>query len=55
MLPVLSRRAWEVHYTSRDLPRPSPRSSHAADTDEDWELWLDEMGIPDGTPFIVVG
>lgn len=53
MLPVLSRRAWSVHFTSRDLPHPSPRSWHAADTDEDWELWLDEMGIPDGTPFIL--
>ncbi|GHB57593.1 hypothetical protein GCM10010347_29670 [Streptomyces cirratus] len=42
-----------MHYTSRDLPQPEPQPWHLQLSSDEWELWLDDLGIPDGTPYLL--
>ncbi|MFI5864667.1 integrase [Streptomyces sp. NPDC051546] len=45
--------AWSVHYSSRDLLQPEPQPWHLQFSGDEWELWLDDLGIPDGTPYLL--
>lgn len=42
-----------MHYSSRDLPQPEPQPWHLQVSQAEWELWLDDLGIPDGTPYLL--
>ncbi|MET8682424.1 integrase [Streptomyces sp. NPDC004647] len=44
---------WTVHYSSRDLPQPEPQPWHLRISPDEWELWLDDLGLPDGTPYLL--
>ncbi|MFF5297893.1 integrase [Streptomyces sp. NPDC013161] len=50
---MLSRNAWSVHFTWRDLPQPREGAWYLRIRPEEWELWLDDQGIPDGTPYLL--
>ncbi|MFZ3491933.1 integrase [Streptomyces sp. 5.8] len=50
---MLRQDAWSVHYSSRDLPQPEPQPWHLRFSPDEWELWLDDLGIPDGTPYLL--
>ncbi|MFJ5924670.1 integrase [Kitasatospora sp. NPDC092948] len=50
---MLSRNAWSVHFTSRDLPRLREGLWYLRIRPEEWECWLDDQGIPDGTPYLL--
>lgn len=50
---MLRHGAWSVHYSSRDLPQPEPQPWHLQVSPDEWELWLDDLGIPDGTPYLL--
>ncbi|MBK6042237.1 integrase [Streptomyces sp. MBT55] len=50
---MLRQSAWSVHYSSRDLPQPEPQPWHLQISADEWELWLDDLGIPDGTPYLL--
>ncbi|MFJ2218402.1 hypothetical protein ACIQVO_40140, partial [Streptomyces sp. NPDC101062] len=50
---VLSRKGWSVHFTSRDLPQPREDLWYLRIRPEEWECWLDDQGIPDGTPYLL--
>ncbi|MFE9813055.1 integrase [Streptomyces sp. NPDC005548] len=50
---MLSRNGWSVHFTSRDLPQPRDGAWYLRIRVEEWECWLDDQGIPDGTPYLL--
>ncbi|MEU7354314.1 hypothetical protein ABZ663_28660 [Streptomyces albidoflavus] len=50
---MLRHGAWSVHYSSRDLPQFEPQPWHLRVSPGEWELWLDGLGIPDGTPYLI--
>ncbi|HEY9332325.1 MAG TPA: integrase [Streptomyces sp.] len=50
---MLRQDVWSVHYSSRDLPQAEPQPWHLQVSQEEWELWLDDLGIPDGTPYLL--
>lgn len=50
---VLRLGAWSVHYSSRDPPQADLRPWHLRVPPAEWELWLDDLGIPDGTPYLL--
>jgi site-specific recombinase XerD len=47
------RSSWTVHYTSRDVVRPEPVLPWLRDLPGDLTPWLDEVGLPDGLPFLL--
>ena len=42
-----------MHYTSRDVARPAEVLPWLRDLPEDLTPWLDEVGLPDGLPFLL--
>jgi hypothetical protein len=49
----MGKRCWSVHYSSRDLPETPDASWILPGLGLTWDSWLDEAGIPDGTPFLL--
>ena len=44
---------WTVHYTSRDIDWPAAGPSWLRDLPDNLMSWLDEVGLPDGLPFLL--
>lgn len=50
---MLSRPGWTVHFVSRDLPAPTATRFLPDVRAGDLVSWLDEVGLPDGLPFLL--
>ncbi|MEV5493748.1 hypothetical protein AB0L47_38290 [Streptomyces bobili] len=44
---------WSTHFTSRDLPESAEPAGYLRLPPAEWERWLDDLGIPDGTPYLL--
>lgn len=42
-----------THFTSRDLPESVEPAGYLRLPPAEWERWLDDLGIPDGTPYLL--
>ena len=51
---MLSGLGWTVHFVSRDLPAPTTTRSFLDVQPGDLVSWLDEAGLPDGLPFLLL-
>ncbi|MFC9916411.1 hypothetical protein [Streptomyces sp. NPDC127197] len=44
---------WSTHFTTRDLPESVEPAGYLRLRPTEWERWLDDLGIPDGTPYLL--
>ncbi|MEU8100565.1 site-specific integrase [Streptomyces rubiginosohelvolus] len=49
----MQKKGWSVHYSSRDLPEGVQAWWSVPGLPVTWDSWLDEAGIPDGTPYLM--
>jgi len=45
--------SWLVRFVRTELPTPTPSMPFVADLPVDWVQWLQEVGVPVGTPFLL--
>ncbi|MFF0969504.1 hypothetical protein ACWDQO_36940 [Streptomyces sp. NPDC003703] len=50
---MLQLGAWSTHFITRDLPESAEPAGYLRLPPAEWERRLDDLGIPDGTPYLL--